>query len=330
MSGVLKGAVGYKVLLVQANGKARKATIRTAAGSFSISGAKPAGATLQLVKPDGSYFGPVVLKATATKAYAFIKGAANLKLALDRAQERLRAGAESARAAGTRRSRRTRQEPSVAGRSAPASSAAYGPAKPMGLRGAGADLDLDGVVSAFDIDDNGNLLLDNVDRTGRGAARPRAGASGAAAPAAVACPRPAENRSARRRSTRRASSTCSPTSGRRPSARGRRCPAASINANIAAIADLDALIDRYLPMALTLAMEAPDGTPAQLDGLDNAYIGAHTRGRGHLPARRPRLRGADVRDPRRPRPASPTPATPSGCRSSRRARERRSAPATAS
>ncbi len=52
-------------------------------------------------------------------------------------------------------------------------------------------------------------------------------------------------------------------------------PAASINADIAAITDLDGLIDRYLPMALSLAMEAPDGTPVQLDGLGNSYVGAH-------------------------------------------------------
>jgi hypothetical protein len=52
-------------------------------------------------------------------------------------------------------------------------------------------------------------------------------------------------------------------------------PAASINADITAITDLDGLIDRYLPMALSLAIESPDGTPAQLDGLGNSYVAAH-------------------------------------------------------
>ena len=144
----------------------------------------------------------------------------------------------------------------------------------MGLRGAGADLDLDGVINAFDIDDNGNLVLDNVDRTGRGAGRPRAGSSGAAASSAV----PA----------RSGGEPLGPppldTTGQFflfsnfwPTAVGpwTALPAASINANIATIADIDALIDLYLPMALSLAMEAPDGTPAALDGLDNSYIAEH-------------------------------------------------------
>ncbi len=80
VTAVMKGGLGYKVLLVQANGKARKATDHPAAGKFSISGAKLANATLQLVKPDGSYGGPIVLKSTATKAYVFIRGTANLNL----------------------------------------------------------------------------------------------------------------------------------------------------------------------------------------------------------------------------------------------------------
>ena len=273
VNGVLKNAVGYKVLLVQANGKARKATLRTTAGSFSISGAKPVGATLQLVKPDGSYFGPVVLKASATKAFAFIKGASNLKLGTLALKDgyalarRVPPGRYQTLAAYTARS--------VNGR--PIGSGKLGrvrTANPMGLRGPGADLDLDGVVSAFDIDDNGNLVLDNVDRTGRGAGRPRAAGS------AVAAPMPP--------SLRAGGEPLGPppldTTGQFylfsnfwPTAVGpwTQLPAASINANIAAIADLDTLIDRYMPMALSLALEAPDGTPAQLDGLDNSYISAH-------------------------------------------------------
>lgn len=105
VSGVLKGAVGYKVLLVQANGKARKATIRTSAGSFSIRGAKPAGATLQLVGPDGSYYGPVMLKTTATRAFGFIRGASSLKLGVLTLKGGYALRGEP-RSAGTRRSRR--------------------------------------------------------------------------------------------------------------------------------------------------------------------------------------------------------------------------------
>ena len=273
VSGVLKGAVGYKVLLVQANGKARKATVRTSAGSFSITGGKLAGATLQLVRPDGSYYGPIVLKATATKAFAFIKGTAGLRLGT----VVLRAGYATVGRAPVGRCQTLAAYTAKSVNGKPAGAGKFGrvrTAKPMGLRGPGADLDLDGVVNAFDIDDNGNLVLDNVDRTGRGNGRPRA----AGAPASALVPP----------SPRAGGEPLGPppldTTGQFylfsnfwPTAVGpwTSLPAASINANIAAITDLDALIDRYLPMALSLAMEAPDGTPAQLDGLDNSYISAH-------------------------------------------------------
>ena len=37
----------------------------------------------------------------------------------------------------------------------------------VGAAGPGRDQDLDGIPGAFDVDDNGNLVLDNVDRTAR-------------------------------------------------------------------------------------------------------------------------------------------------------------------
>ena len=156
VSGALKGAVGYKVLLVQANGRARKATIRTSAGSFSITGGKPAGATLQLVRPDGSYFGPVVLKATATKALTFIKGTAGLKLGV----LVLKAGYATARRAPLGRyqtlaaytAKAVNGKPVGAGKLGPrADGEADGPPRPRRRPRPGR------LVSAFDIDDNGNL-----------------------------------------------------------------------------------------------------------------------------------------------------------------------------
>ena len=279
VSGVLKGAVGYKVLLVQANGKARTARITRASGQFSIAGAKLANATLQLVKRDGSYAGPIVLKSTATKAYVFIRGRASLNL---RAISLRSSYAKVSRMPASRYQRLAAYTAKARG-GRPIGADKLGrvrTALPKGLRGPGADLDLDGIVSAFDIDDNGNLVLDNVDRSGRGAGRPRAGSSGAASSRAASS------------TPRRARGDGEPlgpppldTTGQFylfsnfwPTAVGpwTSLPAASINANIAEIADLDALVDRYLPMALALAMEAPDGTPAQLDGLGNSYIGAHS------------------------------------------------------
>jgi len=273
VTGVMKGGLGYKVLLVQANGKARKTAITGESGRFSIAGARLGNATLQLVKRDGSYGGPIVLRSTATKAYVFIRGTADLNLRT----VSLKSGFAKVSSMPTRRYQTlaTYTAKVVGGR--PAGAGKLGrirTGKPMGLRGAGADLDLDGVINAFDIDDNGNLILDNVDRSGRGAGRPRAGSSGAAS--SFAAP------------ARSGGEPLGPppldTTGQFflfsnfwPTAVGpwTSLPAASINANIAAIADMDALIDRYMPMALSLAMEAPDGMPAQLDGLDNSYVAEH-------------------------------------------------------
>ncbi len=272
VTGVMKGSRGYKILLVQSNGKARKARI-TAAGKFSISGAKLANATLQLVKPDGSYGGPIVLKSTTTKAYIFIRGTANLNL---RSISLKSSYAKVSRMPASRYQRLAAYTAKATG-GRPIGAGKLGrvrTALPKGLRGPGADLDLDGVVSAFDIDDNGNLLLDNIDRTGRGARRPRASGS------RTAVPKPAS----RRAGAEPLGPPPLDTTGQFflfsnfwPTAVGpwTSLPAASINANIAQITDLDGLIDRYLPMALSLAMETPDGTPAQLDGLDNAYIAEH-------------------------------------------------------
>lgn len=309
VTGVMSGGTGYKILLVQANGKARKATITSRAGKFSITGAKLANASLHLVNPDGSYGGPVVLKASTTRAYVFIKGAASLNL---RSVVLKPGWAKASRApAGRYQTLAACAARAVGGR--PAGAGKLGrvrTATPMGLKGSGADLDLDGVISAFDIDDNGNLVLDNVDRSGRGASRPRAGSSGAAALLAPA---------------RGGAEPLGPppldTTGQFylfsnfwPTAVGpwTALPAASINANIAAIADIDALIDRYLPMALSLAMEAPDGTPAQLDGLDNSYVAEHAVSGVTYP-----LVGLDYATPTYASPGIldliPDPRHPSGC-----------------
>ncbi len=277
VSGVMKGSHGYKILLVQSNGKARKARI-TAAGKFSISGAKLANATLQLVKPDGSYGGPIVLKSTATKAYVFIRGTASLNLR----SISLKSSYAKVSRMPARRYQRLAAYTAKATRGRPIGAGKLGrvrTALPKGLRGPGADLDRDGVVSAFDIDDNGNLRLDNVDRSGRGAGRPRAGSSGAASsiaasPGAVKArggdeplgPPPLDTTGQFYLFSNFWPTSVGPWTP---------LPAASINANIAAISDLDALIDLYMPMALSLAMEAPDGAPARLDGLGNSYIAAH-------------------------------------------------------
>jgi hypothetical protein len=266
VSGTVKGGAGYRLLLVQANGTAKKVTIRARSGAFSIPGVKLGNASLQLVKADGSYYGPVVLRATATGAFIFIKGAANLKLGT----AKLKGGYALVATAPTGRYQTLAAYKAKAVRGKPIGAGRLGlvrTAQPRGLNGAGGDLDRDGIINAFDIDDNGNLIIDNVDRTGRGAGRPRAGASGAAA----AAPRLTQ-----------------------PHADAPGPPplyttgtffifsnywltgAQQVNANIPGITDLDGLIARNLPSALSLATVFPSGESALLDGLGNSYISAHT------------------------------------------------------
>src|SRR3954454_20251797 len=60
VSGTLAGGRGYTVIALAANGQSAKSPVG-ATGTFSLK--LPAkGSTLQLVKPSGEYFGPVVLR----------------------------------------------------------------------------------------------------------------------------------------------------------------------------------------------------------------------------------------------------------------------------
>ena len=170
ISGSLKNGKGYQVLLVQSNGTTKKARISSAAGTFSIGGASLGNASLQLVRRDGSYYGPVVLKAAADKAYVFVARSAGLNLGAIV----LKGGYALVKVAPVGRYQKLATASAKAVRGKPIGAGRLGlvrTAEPGGLNGPGADLDRDGVINAFDIDDNGNLILDNVDRTGRGAAR---------------------------------------------------------------------------------------------------------------------------------------------------------------
>ena len=265
VSGTVKSGAGYKILLVQANGTAKKVTIGATSGAFSIAGVKLGNASLQLVNADGSYYGPVVLKTTASAAFIFIKGAANLKLG----RLNLKGGYALLSKAPAGRFQTLAACTAKAARGKPIGAGKLGlvrTAQPLGLNGPGGDLDRDGIINAFDIDDNGNLIIDNIDRTGRGMGRPQVGASGAAA-------RP------------RVTEAIAP--GPPPlSAPGTffifsnfwLTGAQQVNANIPGITDLDGLIARTLPSALSLATVFPSGESALLDGLGNSYIGAHTIG----------------------------------------------------
>jgi len=276
VSGTLKGGHGYRVVLVQANGLAKKVTITRASGAFSLKTSRLPRATLHLVRADGSYFGPIVLKASRTRDYCTFRGTADIRLgnlALKNGYAvalTARSGRYDMRSPYTVTARSGR--PLGAGRAGLVRTTSV-----AGCPGPGGDLDRDGIVGAFDIDDNGNLILDNVDMTGRGDMRPLAQV---AARTVV-------------RASRAALGEDPPPPGPRPFqiVSNFRLPGgggdqdARVNASIPGIADLDGLVDQYLPGTLLLfmpvmgdVMPAPDGTPAELDGLGNSYFLEHQAG----------------------------------------------------
>jgi hypothetical protein len=275
VTGVLKKGKGYRVVLVQGNGFAKQATVSRASGAFRLSTRRPARSTLHLVRSDGSYFGPIVLKATARRSYCTVAGTGRLQLG---AVTLKRGYAVLERAPRGRYD--TRKPYAVAARRGkPIGAGKAGRvrvARLLGYRGEGGDLDRDGLVGAFDIDDNGNMILDNVDRTWRGEMRPAAKApSRAIAREALGEDPPPPPPPVRQF---RISSNFRLPGGGADQSTGEMC----VNANIPGIEDVDGLIDTVLPPVLLLFMPVmsgtADGSTATLDGLGNAWVEEHAVG----------------------------------------------------
>ena len=119
------------------------------------------------MRSDGSYFGPVVLKAALKQAFCTVAGKADLRLGTMSLKQGYALVARAPLGRYDTHSpyavTATRGKPIGAGK---AGRVRVG--KLLGYRGDGGDLDRDGLIGAFDIDDNGNRILDNADRTGRG------------------------------------------------------------------------------------------------------------------------------------------------------------------
>jgi hypothetical protein len=164
VSGTVGGGRGYTVIALAATGQSSKAAVG-AGGRFSLK--LPAKrATLQLVKPDGTYFGPVVLRASGKRAFVGLsaRGGKLGRISLKRGF----ATAKAPKAAVSGDAIRTAKGGAplgagnlgfvkVAKGGAHASAAAGKRSQP------GGDPDGDGVPNTFDADDNGNKTLDGVD-----------------------------------------------------------------------------------------------------------------------------------------------------------------------
>jgi hypothetical protein len=169
VSGTLAGAHGYTVIALAPSGQSSKSAV-AANGRFSVR--VPArGSTLQVVKPNGAYFGPVVLRAAGRKALLGLssKGGKLGRVLLKRGFAAARAPRRAVSSRGAVRTTKT---------GAPLGAGNLGFVRMRGgargtLRASaagagegdlpGADPDGDGVPSTFDADDNGNKTLDGVD-----------------------------------------------------------------------------------------------------------------------------------------------------------------------
>jgi hypothetical protein len=145
----------YTVIALAPGGKARLVRART--GRFRVR--PPAGSvTLQLRRANGRYAGPVVVGRAGRRAILGVRPGARL------GKIRVRRG--FARVA--RRVRREWLDTEVrarARRGVPIGARRSGLVRSRVARGSRSDRDLDGIPSSLDIDDDGDLILDNLDRS---------------------------------------------------------------------------------------------------------------------------------------------------------------------
>lgn len=171
--GKIRDAAGFTVTGTSAAGEGVGARLG-ADGGFTLAfpGTSARGATLQLIGPDGHYFGPIVLRHRAGSAWIALSGkSVNLKTialhegyaeplrpapkkAIQR-QQVARADADGRPAGAARLGLVAAPDALVTGRE-------ESPAAP------GEDQDADGIVDAFDADDDGDLVVDNADPDDRG------------------------------------------------------------------------------------------------------------------------------------------------------------------
>ena len=159
ISGTLSTS-GYTVIALAANGKAT--SVRARGGGFSLR--PPASrVTLQLRAPNGVYAGPIVIGSDRHGAHAIVGVTAGARLGRITVNTR-RGYSKVARRVAARwvdTSRWARARKGV-----PIGAGNFGRvrSKPPRVSPPG-DLDVDGVPDRLDVDINGNLILNNVDRS---------------------------------------------------------------------------------------------------------------------------------------------------------------------
>lgn len=159
-------ARGYTVIAMSSTGAVT--AYKAVNGKFRL---RPPAATvtLQLRKPDGSYGGPVVIGSAKRGRRAIVGVKAGAKLAGIKVK-RTRGYAIVARTVSKRWVASSRWARARKGIPIGAGNFGHTRSKPPSHSPSG-DLDADGVPNRFDVDTNGNLILNNVDRTTASGAR---------------------------------------------------------------------------------------------------------------------------------------------------------------
>ena len=151
---------GYTVIAVAANGAAK--AVLAGDGRFTLR--PPAErTTLHLRTPGGKYGGPIVVGRDGKRAIVGVMAGARLgkiDVVADRGYARV---TESQRRRELDSARTARAKKGI-----PIGARVFGRVRSSsrGASGPGRDPDLDGLPGALDIDDNGNLTIDNIDRLG--------------------------------------------------------------------------------------------------------------------------------------------------------------------
>lgn len=195
LSGSIPGANGYAILLVLKNGTTRSVSLKQS-GAFSFKNLKLAqlkGASLQLIDSNGRYAGPIVLATKGSSASITFSGKSQSSSSLNLGRITLRSGYASVKKNQVKSSvynvpriPAAGGKPSGAGElglvaSSVPGSAAAGTALSSGAipladeENPGADPDNDGIPSAFDADDDGDLILDASDSDSAGTDTPYTG-----------------------------------------------------------------------------------------------------------------------------------------------------------
>ena len=151
---------GYTVIAIAANGAAKAVLARD--GRFTLR--PPAErTTLHLRTPDGKYGGPIVVGRDGKRAVVGVMAGARLgkvDVVTDRGYARV--------TKGQRRRELDSARTAKAKKGIPIGARVFGRVRSSsrGASGPGRDPDLDGLPGALDIDDNGNLTIDDIDRLG--------------------------------------------------------------------------------------------------------------------------------------------------------------------